>query len=446
VRLLEIVHGLPPELVGGTEAYVAEIARGLAARGHEVSVLAGTFDTRPGFALRREPREGFEALFLHRGDLYFDDWDRTHHPEAARLLEQALAETAPAVVHVHHWIRMSPNLIQAAAARGIPSVATVHDTWTSCLRCFRVLPDGRFCEERARAEVCVPCVDRSPSQTEEETAEAFRLFRADRAAEFTQAVRVLFPTEEHLRFLADKGDFPAANFSVFPHPHLVRLPRGPRPPEGDGPLRLVTWGHHHPAKGTHHLVEAMGRPRVAEAARLDLFGDAVFPDYGERLRALAEGLPVRFRGAFDRSDLAAEAYHLAVFPTLAHESHSFVLDEAFALGLPVLVPDRAALPRRAGPAGFVFRPGDADDLARRLLEIASDRGALSRARAASETRPRGPSLEEHLAALETLYEEAHRSGPRTGLPGPTLEERLRFEALRAENRYRRLLRYEPRSS
>jgi glycosyltransferase involved in cell wall biosynthesis len=444
VRVLEIVHGLPPELVGGTEAYVDAVARSLGERGNDVAVLAGTFDTRPGFALRRESRAGYEAIFLHRGDLYFDDWDRAYHPEAARLVERTLEESRPDVVHVHHWIRIAPNLVQAAAARGVPAVVTIHDTWTSCLRCFRVLPDGRFCEEKARAEVCVPCVDRAPSQTTEEIEMAFRLFRADRLAEFDAAHRVLFPTPEHLEFLAAKGDFPRGSFAVFPHPRLFELAAGPVPPADGGRLRVVTWGHHHPAKGTHHLLEALARPGVAQVVELDIFGETVFPEYGERLRALAAGLPVRFRGAFDRADLAAEPFHLAAFPTLAHESHSFVLDEAFALGLPVLVPDRGALPRRAGSAGFVFRVGDADDLARRLLSISADRAGLARARSAAASRPEGPSLSEHVAALESLYHEAAREGPRRAAAGPSVEDRFRLEAMRSENRFRRLLRYEPR--
>ena len=63
MKLLLAVHGYPPELCGGTEISVRELARGLARAGHEVTVVAGTLQRAKarGFAPMRFAE--FEAEF-----------------------------------------------------------------------------------------------------------------------------------------------------------------------------------------------------------------------------------------------------------------------------------------------------------------------------------------------------------------------------------------------
>ena len=46
MRVMLAVHGYPPELDGGTERHVEGLATGLIARGHDVTVLAGTLEWR----------------------------------------------------------------------------------------------------------------------------------------------------------------------------------------------------------------------------------------------------------------------------------------------------------------------------------------------------------------------------------------------------------------
>src|SRR5215510_945737 len=44
MRIVQVVQGLSPESLGGTETYVAHLSRALALRGHEVSVFSRIAD------------------------------------------------------------------------------------------------------------------------------------------------------------------------------------------------------------------------------------------------------------------------------------------------------------------------------------------------------------------------------------------------------------------
>ena len=105
----------------------------------------------------------------------------------------------------------------------------------------------------------------------------------------------------------------------------------------------------------------------------------------------------------------------AAFPSLAHESHSFTLDEAFSLGLPLVVSDAGALPERVGPRGLVVRSGDAEGLADALRRLAEEPGLRAQLRAACPSEPPIP-FPEHLSRLDAVYRAACQADPQLGDP------------------------------
>ena len=99
---------------------------------------------------------------------------------------------------------------------------------------------------------------------------------------------------------------------------------------------------------------------------------------------------------------------LAVFPSLVPESYSMVLDEAVALGLPVVVSDAGALPERVGKGGMICAAGDARALAEALVTLERDRSRLENlSRAIQEMFW---SIEDNRRTLDVIYEEVLREG------------------------------------
>ena len=80
-------------------------------------------------------------------------------------------------------------------------------------------------------------------------------------------------------------------------------------------------------------------------------------------------------GPYHPEELADRTIDLAVIPTMARESYSFILDEAAALGCPILSADAGALRGRATARVRLFRRGDVEDLTVKLQDLVDHPGA-----------------------------------------------------------------------
>src|SRR5262245_42830787 len=145
MRILSVIHAFPPEGTGGSERYAAELLEELARRGHDVSVFSGTLEGRIPVQTSRRVHRGIPVEVVHRSDQYFDHWDKVYNPHVSLLYEEALARVRPDVVHVHHWIRLSSDLVRRAALRGIATVVHLHDLFVTCPRVFRIHRDDHSC-------------------------------------------------------------------------------------------------------------------------------------------------------------------------------------------------------------------------------------------------------------------------------------------------------------
>lgn len=427
MQVLHVVHGFPPEFQGGTECYVRRLAEAQRDRGLRVSVLTGTEEvTAAHAAVVAVDEKGLPVHALRRFGLCGDRWDQAASPEAEARIAALLRRTRPDVLHLHHWIRLCRSVARLGAAAGIPVVWTLHDLSSTCPRLSRVLDDGTLCRQPLAVAHCLGCAPSDPWQHREELAEAIEEYAADLAAEQQAACLRIAPSAAQRDFLAPLHGLGPERYVVLPHGMLHRLRCcGPRPADPAGRLRLVHWGFWYRDKGVHVLLEALRRLHGPERERvhLTLYGQAVFPAYAREIEQLAAGLPVTLAGAFDPSALPGERFDLAVLPTLAHESHSFVLDEAFALGLPVLASRIGALPERVGAAGALFPPGDAAALAACLEEAIRDPRRLEAWRARLPAAPL--DMDEHAGALEPLYRAAIAAGPPADAPRPPRRDSAR---------------------
>lgn len=374
MRILQVIHGFLPHFRGGTELHLLGLARELRTLGHDVEIVSGTTHTASPSYVDRYVHDGFPVHKVVLDGTYLEHWTRSLNPDASRLFRETLLSVQPDVVHVHHWYRLSRDLIDICHREGVPAVCTLHDVWTSCPRLFRIREES-FCERTVGSESCLDCVPRFPWARDEETAAEIDLFRDDFVNELNLARRVIVPSEAHGALVQSVTAVPEESVVVIPHGSIVALAaeRGKSPtPDGEGPIRLGVWGHLFHMKGVHLVLEALGRHDLADDFELHVWGEVVEPNYKARLAELAEGLDVTWHGAFGPDDLRGVPLDLAVIPTLCSESFSFVLDEAFDMGLPTLVPDRGALPERVGDAGAVFEAESAVSLAALLQRVAED--------------------------------------------------------------------------
>jgi len=405
MRIVHLVHQFPPEFRGGTEACLETLAAEQLRRGDDVLVVAGSSERDERGVVRRERASGVEvARVLRRPGENFSMDER--RPRVAEQVLATVADFRPDVVHVHHLQNLSADLGARLAAAGHPVVATLHDYLLVCARFFLLRPDGVSCAEAFPLPAIPRCVDctlpdfpAGRPALEAETAAKQRTARAEAGA-----LRLaIVPSEAVRARWLRSGLFAPDQLVLLPHP--APLPAGPVSParaRADGRLVLATWGHLAPAKGLLDVLAAMRLLRDPRVALIAL-GEPVDAAHAEELLDAAEGLDVTFRGRYAPADLLAlrgEA-DLAVFPSRAEETFGLVVAEARALGFPVAVSDRGALPERVGSAGAVLAAADPALWAHLFQALLADPAPLQQWGAAAGADLLLPAA--HARAVADLY-------------------------------------------
>jgi len=371
VRVVHVPFGYYPDAVGGTEIYVAQLARDLRVHGVE-SVVAAPAN---GAVSRRYDHEGIP---VHRfqvaapsnvADLY-GEGDEVAARSLAAILDDANAD----VLHLHAFTRAaSVRAVQAAKHAGVGVVFTYHTPTASCVR-GTLLRDGHEpCDGALIAQRCAACLlesrgvpapirealSRGPSALGSSLASigaSGAWVTALRARELTAARHDAFRT-----LLAESDAVVAVcewvrsllRLAGSPPDRLVLSRQGtpPRAPRDgsasrrrkpiDGELRLVYAGRLHPTKGVDIVIRALSVDPDLRVT-LDVYGVAQDAD-GARYRdelvtSGASDGRVRFRGPLIAESVVdtLASYDATVVPSQWLETGPLVVLESFAAGTPVI--------------------------------------------------------------------------------------------------------------
>jgi glycosyltransferase involved in cell wall biosynthesis len=425
IDVLHVIHQFPPESRGGSESYAHDIARTQQARGRRVEVVTGTKHWRERLAWTHDVVDGLPVHRLHRDDLYFDHHVKMWHPGVETAFGEFLRERRPAVVHVHHWVRLTCNLVEICWRHGIPAVITLHDYYTSCPRAFRRRPGDTACRRPLSAASCGDCVPRYGYESAAEIGAGIELYRDHYRAELALASAVLVGVGSTADLLAATTDVPRDRYQVLPlgsAPRFAGMAPLPAPVDG-APLRFAFWGGVGRHKGVDVLLRAFRRLHAARPGRaqLHVLGGFESPDFERELRQLADGLPITFHGPFAAEQLHAVGPHLGVFPSTCIETYGLVLDECFELQLPCITSDLGALPERAAGAGLRTRAGDDGDLAAAMQRFVDEPALWQQLR--ERRPPPSPGLDHHVDALLAIYDRARTEPRRVPFAPPVGAER-----------------------
>jgi glycosyltransferase involved in cell wall biosynthesis len=396
--------------------YTQAISRRLLERGHQCHVLAGTRQAREGVI---ELDDGVHVTRLAGVGRKAGGWFPAYDPEIEDRVRGYLDDLKPDVVHIHHWVSLTANLVALCSEMDLPTIVTLHDLAVICPRGDRIRFDKVFCTDPLSTAPCLICVEREPWQKDHEVQEELALRQQMIREGLHLADRLLVPSQVQKDFLAGFLDVPVDRLEVLPHGtlHDLRPVGGSAEATSQRPLRIGHWGHLIWQKGPHLLLEAVRHLSDPRAVEVHLMGEAGDPAYQQELHALAQDLTVTFHGAFTPTDLTKLDLDVAVFPGLFHESHSFVLDEAFQLGLPVVVSSRGAPAERVGSVGLVFSAGVVGDLVAKIAMLLAEPALLEQLRRGTPKDPPHP-MSEHIIALEGIYQKVTRSRGKKSVSRP----------------------------
>lgn len=407
MRIALVVHKFPPASYGGTEVYALNLARGLSAR-HEVAVFYRDDGDGTRFREEQVQRDGFTVWRVGRAfraekaspaALFFDTF---YNPEVEQSFQRFVEAFKPDLIHFQHLMLLSYRL--PALSRSIPQLLTLHDYWFLCANSQLIWPDAQLCRGKALGMNCARCATaRIGSPLLNVGRPAFAaLFQLRDALVRRAALRIgRFISPSHfLKQQYVQAGFPAQPFAVLENGvDVARLRSFPRVPASDGRLRVTYLGALAWQKGVHVLVEA-ARELDPQRVAVRVYGNPdTFPDYSARLRALANPQTTIFEGPVPNAEVGrvlAQTDVLAV-PSLWYENSPVVIQEAHAVGVPLLASDTGALPEKVGRGGSLVPRG----------EVAAWRAALATWPGGHSFTPEPVlSVEEHVTRIETLYQEA----------------------------------------
>jgi len=399
MRILYVVHAFPPEAWAGTEVYTLNLARAVAALGHEVTVLARGEVRGEELELREEKVQELRVLRLALESELPHLHRPYERPEVDDCFEELLARERPDVVHFQHLLHLSTGLIDVARRAGIPTVMTLNDYWALCPRVQLIRPDGERCE-RNRGMACLWCLQEKHLDRLDLgerllpwiapvlglAGEALHLLRLGHLAD----VDLLVAPSRFLRerFLEtgrlDPLRFVHSDYGTSTE-HLRDAASEPARREG-GPLRVGFIGSLLWYKGIDVLIEAVARLADRELS-LEVHGafEPGTDPFHAKLRRLAAGAPVNFHGRF-ANDRLAEVYagiDVLVVPSIWFENSPLTIHEAFLLRTPLVVSDIGGMAELVEPerSGLHFRAGDAVSLAIALERLLDEPELLGRLRA-----------------------------------------------------------------
>ena len=346
-RPLKILIGADTFLphVNGAARFAERLAAGLVARGHEVHVMAPS-TTHREHGTFTEVIEG-QPMTMHRlpsWRWYPHDWLTFVMPFRSKYYaRRVLDEMRPDVVHIQSHIIIGRGLTREARKRGIPIVATNHVMAENVLD-FTVLP---------------------PSWTRYAVKLAWE--DAERTFKMTRAVTT--PTRKAAEFLERtidiQGVIPvscgidASNYTADLTPREAH--------------RLVFVGRLTTEKQIDVVLRAIAKLDPTLDVRFDIVGSG---DQRRNLEQLSAELGltdrVHFHGHTTDDELRSFLTNASAFVIASiAELQSIATMEAMASGLPIIAADAVALPHLVhdGENGFLFRPGDVDDLVAKLTTV-----------------------------------------------------------------------------
>jgi glycosyltransferase involved in cell wall biosynthesis len=403
LKILMFTTFYPPYSFGGDAIGVQRMARALAARGHQVTVVhdEDSYLILGGKVQPDGPPDGVRRIGLRARNGFLSNLltQQTGRPVVhGPRIRALIGEMQPDILWYNNTSLVGgPGLL---AHGEVFKVYEAHEHWLVCPT--HVL--WRHGRELCDARQCLRCVlnHRRPPQLWRMTGALDRaLDRVDlivAKSEFSRAKHREFGLRQEMQvlpyFLPDIAPVAAA-----PSPH-------PRP-------FFLFVGRLEKIKGLQDVFPAMERTPDAD---LLILGDG---DYADELKRLAAGNPrVQFLGRKSPDEL--NAYYRAalalIVPSVCYETFGIILIESFRLGTPVIA-------RRLGPfpeivetagGGLLFETGD--ELLAAMARMQNDpqaRAAMAAAgRAAFEARWREDRV---LAAYGAAFARAARDGGHDGL-------------------------------
>jgi glycogen(starch) synthase len=373
-KILFIANQYHPNFVGGAEISVQTLVEELARQGLECVVVslsstpADSVDSVNGIRVYRVasrnlyipfsgPKSRFAKLLWHLKDIF--------NARMARQVGRILDFEQPDWVSAHNLAGFSVAVWREVKFRGFGLSHMLHDYYLMCPK------STMFRGNRNCGQPCAFC----------------RTLSLPKRSESRRVDLVIGISHHVLQTHVAGGYFPRAhavainNARSYERNDVAHLPHST-----SGPLRIGYIGRLHQSKGVEVLLDAVLTLPPGDWT-LRLAGRPVDPAYGANLATRYDRPEIEFCGHV-APDEFYRSIDVLVVPSNWHEPLGMVVVESLGFGIPVIGARGGGIPEILGEGGpgWLFEPGNVEELSAILRTLLGNRGSIEELRFAALRR------------------------------------------------------------
>lgn len=429
--------------MAGTEVYTYNLAKALAQRGHELSILYRISNSRlKEYQLVHNRSDGLNLYALNNTFRLCHSFEMTYKNNfITHAVGELLDQIKPDIVHIQHLLFLSTTIIEELKKRNIPVIFTLNDYWLLCQQGQFLNRDFAICECPDEAR-CIDCLYYILS-LKKNVMNIYQAISSKVPYLYTKALKKLYVScvsqttftrddmagmiasrTSHIRSQIEKVDLflapsdflrerflrtgvPAEKIQICRYGLDTERLTGLRRDESNGILRFAFMGTLLPSKGVDILMKAFVKLET-DRAELRIYGSMRtyrgYEYYLRYIKKLSDKRTIRFMGSYDNKDVGRilSEIDVVVVPSIWNENSPLIIQEAQGAKVPVVASRIGGIPELAedNVNGLLFVPKDVDDLAEKLAQFLRDPPLLNRLR--NNIKPPKP-IHENAKEIERLY-------------------------------------------
>jgi len=408
MKILHIVHGYPPNHVGGTELYTYNLAR-LQAKKNDVYVFTRDHDvSKKAYHVSDEMQDN---VHIRRINITKENNFKFRDKKIEEIYTKYISSIKPDIAHFQHCISLSAELINITKRHGIPSIMTLHDYWFICPRVQLLTLEGDICTGPEDGTKCYSCMT---------FLKKYRILKkikpvlklANLKYKFKYRIIYMKKILKKLDLVISPSYFVKEKFSKYVNPDkIIICPHGMNTKDfkninlnNEINTQKITFGYigtimEH--KGLHVLVKAFNKIKAPNVF-LEIYGDtSIDPEYVKFIKKDIINENININGVFENVVNILPKLDVLVVPSVWNETYSIVTREAFLAKIPVIASNIGALPEIITPDknGYLFTPNDPEELYKIISKIIEDPQIIKNLK----EFPIIKDIEEHVKEIDQIY-------------------------------------------
>ncbi len=372
MRILQVVHGLPPEQLAGTEIYCYELSKALSKikdwkfqKKHQIFIFHRIItDNNPYKVIIKKLSSNLITIGINTPWHHFHKFESEYKNEKVdEIFKTYLMKINPDIVHIQHLIGLSSDIINIVKENKIPLVLHLHDFWYLCRRGQLIRQDMSICRDINLHE-CAGCFIKD----EENKAEKVKK-RQEHMFSLLKRPDLIISPSRFLKSIYNNNKIDNILYSDngMNKSYFKNIKKKP-----SNKTRFGFIGTFIETKGVHVLIDAfknLDNPN----AKLHLYG--FFPEtalhYKEPImKKIENSTNIHFHGRYHYKNITKVFSNIdcLVVPSLWYENSPLTIHEAYLCNTPVIASNIGGMAEyvKNNKTGLLFELGNTDDLRKKM--------------------------------------------------------------------------------